>query len=78
MLHNGSGSVHVVAVPWGKGPFLFRGASARAFDAGLRPPLAIAYATNYRRPDRQTDIHRAFVLGLGARHRGIEELSEGG
>ena len=23
-------------------------------------------------------VHRAFVLGLGARHRGIVELSEGG
>ena len=39
----------MVAVPWGKRPFFFGAPSARAFGAGLRPglrpPLAITYAT---------------------------------
>ena len=44
----------MVAVPWGKRPFFFGAPSARAFGAGLRPglrpPLAITYATIAARP----------------------------
>jgi len=48
------------------------------------PPVGVLRSAAHRRAESRfwgvfvIAVHRAFVLGLGARHRGIVELSEGG
>jgi hypothetical protein len=55
-----------------------RGVAARG------PPVGVLRSAAHRRAESRfwgvfiIAVHRAFVLGLGARHRGIVELSEGG
>ena len=51
--------------------------------AARGPPVGVLRSAAHRRAESRfwgvfiTAVHRAFVLGLGARHRGIVELSEG-
>ena len=48
-----------------------------------RPPVGVLRSAAHRRAESRfwgvfiIAVHRAFVLGLGGRHRGIVELSEG-
>ena len=48
------------------------------------PPVGVLRSAAHRRAESRfwgvfiIAVHRAFVLGLGARHRGIVKLSEGG
>ena len=48
------------------------------------PPVGVLRSAAHRRAESRFGgvfiiaVHRAYVLGLGARHRGIVELSEGG
>ena len=51
--------------------------------AARGPPVGVLWSAAHRRAESRfwgvfiIAVHRAFVLGLGARHRGIVELSEG-
>ena len=51
--------------------------------AARGPPVGVLRSAAHRRAESRfwgvfiIAVHRAFVLGLGARHRGIVELSEG-
>ena len=51
--------------------------------AALGPPVGVLRSAAHRRAESRfwgvfiIAVHRAFVLGLGARHLGIVELSEG-
>jgi len=51
--------------------------------AARGPPVGVLRSVAHRRAESRfwgvfiIAVHRAFVLGLGARHRGIVELSEG-
>ena len=52
--------------------------------AARGPPVGVLRSAAHRRAESRfwgvfiIAVHRAFVLGLGARHRGIVKLSEGG
>jgi hypothetical protein len=49
--------------------------------AARGPPVGVLRSAAHRRAESRgvftIAVHRAFVLGLGARHRGIVELSRG-
>ena len=59
-----------------------RGSEPLGGVAARGPPVGVLRSAAHRRAESRfwgvfiIAVHRAFVLGLGARHRGIVELSE--
>ena len=60
-----------------------RSCHAPGVVAARGPPVGVLRSAAHRRAESRFwgvfifAVHRAFVLGLGARHRGIVDLSEG-
>ena len=60
-----------------------RGSEPLGGVAARGPPVGVLRSAAHRRAESRfwgvfiIAVHRAFVLGLGARHRGIVELSKG-